>query len=150
MDRKSSAKQRQCTDPGRTGLPQRRQPLEPFQVFCLERRDQVQSENRQLGPSEVTSVLSQMWRGMDQTMKQHYVAISKAYNRRYEDVKSGESQTSDMIPEIPRTQSWVKQGDLVESLPFLEVVARGDFGHSVVNASRSQWKATNCTGKKKC
>ena len=120
----------------------KRASLEPFQVFCTEKREQLNRENPQLTPSEITSLLSQMWRSMDVEQKTVYVSITKKYNEHYTDLNidlldSQPSQTMAHgicacpmgVGEIPLFGS--RHGPPIG----VGVVPRGTVGHSAALAS---------------
>ena len=81
---------RQKTKPGL-------QILEPFQVFCTERRDALQRENPHLTASDITSLLSQIWRSMRFEEKIPYVSISRQYNESRTDVSAVIMPTSERV-----------------------------------------------------
>ena len=57
--------------------------LDPFQIFCIEKRNDFILEHPQLKSSEITSALSQIWRNMSLEEKQTYntLAMSLQNNR---------------------------------------------------------------------
>ena len=120
----------------------KRASLEPFQVFCTEKREQLNRENPQLNPSEITSLLSQMWRSMDVEQKTVYVSITKKYNEHYTDLsldlldnKPSQTMTHGIcacpmgVGEIPMFVS--RLGPPIG----VGVVPRGTVGHSAALAS---------------
>jgi len=46
--------------------------LDPFQIFCLENREQVNKLNPTSKTFEITSILSAVWRNLPENQKQHY------------------------------------------------------------------------------
>lgn len=50
--------------------------VEPFQVFCLERRPELVKEHPNLSSSQITSILGSMWRSISPDIKQYYNCLS--------------------------------------------------------------------------
>lgn len=125
---------RQKTKPGL-------QVLEPFQVFCTERRDALQRENPHLTASEITSLLSQIWRSMRFEDKIPYVSISRQYNEAQTDVSAAIMPTSERVE--PLHICYFGNGNMVMKVvdkrpnppAGVAIVPRGKFGSSVSVAS---------------
>lgn len=54
--------------------------LEPFQVFCIQKRSEIQKTNPLLSSSDITSLLGKMWRSMDSSHRLPYVEMASQYN----------------------------------------------------------------------
>lgn len=50
--------------------------LDPFQIFCIEKRSEFLLEHPELKNSEVTSILGSIWRNMPQEEKQTYNTLA--------------------------------------------------------------------------
>ncbi|EAX90721.1 HMG box family protein [Trichomonas vaginalis G3] len=50
--------------------------MEPFQIFCHEKRAEVSRNNPQLSSSKITSLLGTMWRSLKPYEKQSYIDVA--------------------------------------------------------------------------
>ena len=55
--------------------------LEPFQVFCIQKRNEIQKTNPLLSSSDITSLLGKMWRSMDSSHRSPYIEMASQYNK---------------------------------------------------------------------
>lgn len=55
--------------------------LEPFQVFCIQKRSEIQKSNPLLSSSDVTSLLGKMWRSMSISHRLPYTEMASQYNK---------------------------------------------------------------------
>ena len=46
--------------------------LDPFQIFCIEKRNEYMKDHPELKSSDVTSILAGVWRGLTDIEKQPY------------------------------------------------------------------------------
>ena len=100
----------------------KRKAAEPFQVFCLINRKDIQAKNLNLSPSEVTSVLSQIWRSLDAKKREKYILMANKYNS---------TQVDDVI-EIPHQEKAVS-GDMY--IPYITIVPRSNTGKKLSDIS---------------
>lgn len=54
----------------------RNEHIEPFQIFCLDKRPEVSKIHPNLSSSQITSILGAMWRATSQSIKQYYSYMS--------------------------------------------------------------------------
>ncbi|OHT00618.1 hypothetical protein TRFO_32677 [Tritrichomonas foetus] len=54
--------------------------MEPYQIFFLMNRKNLQESHRDLNAGEVTSILGQIWRSLSPKKRQKYIEISNDYN----------------------------------------------------------------------
>lgn len=55
--------------------------LDPFQIFCIEKRDEFLDKSCKIRISDVTSILGKIWRGMSIIEKSYYYTISRELNK---------------------------------------------------------------------
>ena len=54
----------------------RNEHIEPFQIFCLDKRPEISKIHPNLSSSQITSILGAMWRATSQNIKQYYSYMS--------------------------------------------------------------------------
>ena len=94
--------------------------LDPFQIFCLENRDKVNKLNPNSKTFEITSILSTIWRNLNEQQKQHYhlMAIQLKNNKcsisrkkknsdtsEQKNIRKSYTQTSSIFEDFPKTPS---------------------------------------------
>ena len=122
------------------------QALEPFQVFCIERRELLHSENPQLNASEITSLLSQIWRSLKAEEKTHYISISREYSQTLRDIGIGLLHPPERMEATAMIVS--KSGSPSPPIPVMGqdppsqvgIIARGVIGQGASAASYLFWK----------
>ena len=142
---------------------EKRNPIDPFQIFCAQQREFVVKGYPHLNSTNITSLLAQQWRNMDQKERDYYVNIaqsielSKSPNfKSLKDVKiqndtpdQNLSTLSTITPYGKRRKpsptdsesspdafasSSESENDL--SIPKIFVISRTGFGKSVEEASK--------------
>jgi hypothetical protein len=118
--------------------------MEPFQIFSLHHRAEISLQNPSLTNSELTSLLSQMWRSLSKHAKEEYVqlAINVASERQSvrkrrpklkpDDIFQQDSTTKDLPPPF-RTIEHIRFDD---SLIF-SIIPRGSSGRDVASISHN-------------
>ena len=51
-------------------------PLDPFQIYCIEKRKEVASANQHLSSSKINSILANQWRELDEKERENYANLS--------------------------------------------------------------------------
>ena len=51
-------------------------PLDPFQIYCIEKRKEVATAHQHLSSSKINSILANQWRELDEKERENYANIS--------------------------------------------------------------------------
>ena len=141
---------------------EKRNPIDPFQIFCAQQREFVVKGYPHLNSTNITSLLAQQWRNMDQKERDYYlniaqsIELSKSHNiKSLKDVKiqnEAVDQNLSLATINPYTKkkkpsptdsesspdafasSSESENDL--SIPKIFVISRTGFGKSVEEASK--------------
>lgn len=117
-------------------LVQQRQIIEPFQIFCLEKREDVAMKNPNLNSSEVTSLLGYLWRSLTPEKKEFYISMSI---RPIRTVNETQSYKMNKLPKpkvkIPKAIENTKVSQ--KRPPMIYVVPRGSIGKEISEVSFS-------------
>lgn len=105
--------------------------MEPFQVFCHEKRPEVCRSNPYLSSSRITSLLGSMWRSLKPYEKQAYIDIAVSMKpRESPEVSSPINPPTPVIsqpkPEpVKKPQEHVQPGPVQLIIPHLDIIPRG-------------------------
>lgn len=65
-------------------IAQPKRPLSSYVIYSNEIRPKVKEENPEMAGKDVMRTISEMWKGLDENLKQQYVEKSKLDKERYE------------------------------------------------------------------
>ena len=95
--------------------------VEPFQIFCLERRAEIVKQHPNLTSSKITSILGSLWRSTSPSLKQYYsdVASSVQLSRpRITKKKSQNKSQSSPVLMPSLSSSSGEEEDVIQSKPI--------------------------------
>jgi hypothetical protein len=112
--------------------------IEPFQVFCMQRKQVLNLQGKEIPHWQFTRDAAELWRGMRQIQKNQYIQmaieVSKnldvGHKKRKSPSKKKESEQSPKEPDSGLMSEFI--GDL----PWLYVVPRGGMGSEISSLSR--------------
>lgn len=109
--------------------PSRRSITDPFQVFCMEKRQEVSAANPDENVSGVTSILAAMWRSMSTDKKLPYVQLARLF-----DLSQGSGVKKKEKPPTPMKE--LEQTDTDQlCLPCIHIVKRNKSGEDIEETS---------------
>ena len=88
------------------------QQMEPFHIFCFEKRFEISRTFPKLASSKITSLLGTLWRSLSNSEKQSYIDVASKLKKKYnyfDYEKKKDSKTVFFIPKlqiINRNGSW--------------------------------------------
>lgn len=122
--------------------------LDPFQIFCIEKRSDCMKEHPDLKSSEITSILATKWRSMNDVEKQPYLLYAmnlqnnkcnverKKKKSSHKDPPTSEPKTSS-TPEISEPDVGIGQTLNMKTAepPKIYIVSRTGVGHELSDMS---------------
>jgi len=120
--------------------------IDPFLIFCQEKRLSVISANPHLSNSDIISVLGSMWRSLEKPEKEHYNEISHIILSIEEGQDSKHGLHKKKGKHIHNTQlKAVENKILYSNIPKIPIVSRNgfwndleDLSNSIIKLERSQ------------
>jgi hypothetical protein len=127
------------TDMAHTPLPQRIR-MEPFQIFSLQRRAEVEQQNPTLSNSGIISLLGRMWRTLPQCEKEEYmelaVNVTPANRPTRRRRQTGMNQPfDDLLRSEPAVRSSSEELPRPDACPQFSIIPRGSSGTQAAHAS---------------
>lgn len=93
----------------------RKEHIEPFQIFCLDKRAEIVKMHPNLSSSQITSIMGTMWRSTSQNIKQYYnymsLKMSSYLNQNINDQMSNSNNSYFSAPPI-QPNSFVQDSSL--------------------------------------
>ncbi|OHS93108.1 hypothetical protein TRFO_40576 [Tritrichomonas foetus] len=97
--------------------------VEPFQIFCLERRPEIVRQHPQLTSSKVTSLLGTLWRATSPAVKRYYIDV--AASARIPQSRSSKKKQREMTATMATNVGYSRE----ESGDSAGKVTNGQFHH---------------------
>lgn len=122
--------------------------LDPFQIFCIEKRNEYMKDHPDLKSSEITSILATKWRSMSEMEKQPYLiyAMNLQNNKCNVERKKKRTSQKDSTASEPKTSSTpeISEPDVgigpslnikASEPPKIYIVSRTGVGHDLSDIS---------------